>query len=166
MITPTGLAVLTTLILAQAGRPPLLAGPKVTAQAATEGDSAFNASARPRPVVIGPQRWLRLLRQVDLDAGQRAAIREIVAEFRQATGAFRDEHGERLKTLRQEAKAAREAGRVLPEDRQRELRRLREKQPERVDCLGRIWAVLDASQQQRMRELLTEARKDARRTSG
>jgi hypothetical protein len=157
-MTPTGLVLLTTLILAQTGRPPLLAGPRVTAQAATDRASVFNASARPRPASIGPRRWLRLLKQVDLDAEQRVAIQGIVADFRQATEAFRDEHGDRLDTLRSEASAARKTGVVPPEARRRELSELYEKRPKGADYLKRIWVLLDERQQQQVRELLAEAR--------
>ncbi len=166
-MTPAAvIVVLTTLILAQAPRAPLLAGPKVTPEAAVDTASGFSAVSRRRPPALGPYRWRRLLQQVDLDAEQRAAIRVIIAEFRSATEAFRDAHGERFVTLKRQARETQETDRIPPEDRRLELNELREMQPKRVDYLKRIWALLDHQQRQRMRHLITEARRDVPRTSG
>ena len=82
-------------------------------------------------------------------------------------GAFRDTHGERLKTLKRRDREERAGGDGQFSVAERhELGELRAKRPEAAESLKRIWALLDHEQRQQMRQLLTEARKDAPRTSG
>ena len=150
----------------QAGRPPLLAGPDVTPEAALDSEPVFRVVPRRRPAQFGPYRWLRLLKEIDLDPRQRSEIQRVVKEFGRAMGAFRDTHGERLKTLIRRERQARAGGDgQLGVAERHELGELRAKRPKAAESLKRIWALLDHEQRQRMRQLLTEARKDAPRTS-
>ncbi len=167
-MTPTAIIlILTTLILAQPTRPPLLAGPKVTPQTAIGGEPVFRVVPRRRPAQVGPYRWLRLLKEIDLDSRQQSEVQRIVKGFGRAMRDFNDAHGERLKTLIRRDRAARAAGdgQFDADDRQ-ELGELRAIRPKAADALKRIWAMLDHEQRQQVRQLLTEARKDAPRTSG
>ena len=151
----------------QAGRPPLLAGPDVTPEAALDSEPVFRVVPRRRPAQFGPYRWLRLLKEIDLDPRQRSEIQRVVKEFGRAMGAFRDTHGERLKTLIRRERQARAGGDgQLGVAERHELGELRAKRPKAAESLKRIWALLDHEQRQQMRQLLTEARKDAPRTSG
>lgn len=151
----------------QAGRPPLLAGPDVTPEAALDSEPVFRVVPRRRPAQFGPYRWLRLLKEIDLDPRQRSEIQRVVKEFGRAMGAFRDTHGERLKTLIRRERQARAGGDgQLGVAERHELGELRAKRPKAAESLKRIWALLDHEQRQRMRQLLTEARKDVPRTSG
>ena len=173
-MTPVAIiVVLATLImqgmhgLPQADRPPLLAGPKVTPEAAFGREPVFRVAARRRPASLGPHRWLGLLKAVDLDDPQRSEIRQIVRAFGRASREFRDAHGERLKTLTRREREARAAGdKQFSADERHEVRELRAKRPKGVESLKLIWALLDHEQRQQMRHLITEARKDAPRTSG
>ncbi len=158
--------VLTTLILAQPTRPPLLAGPKVAPQGAVEAEAVFRVTPRQRPAQLGPYRWRQLIKTLDLDRRQRSEIQGIVQEFGRVSRAFRESHGERLKALTRREREARNGGERLGVDEQHEVRELRATRPKAVDALRRIWALLDHEQRQQLRDLLTEARKDAPRTSG
>ena len=151
----------------QAGRPPLLAGPDVTPEAALDSEPVFRVVPRRRPAQFGPYRWLRLLKEIDLDPRQRSEVQRIVNAFGRAMRAFRDAHGERLKTLTRREREAREGGDAQFSDAERhEMGELRAKRPKAVESLKRIWALLGHEQRQQVRQLLTEARKDAPRTSG
>ena len=98
---------------------------------------------------------------------QVAGSRRVVKEFGRVRGVFRDTHGERLKTLIRRERQARAGGDgQLGVAERHELGELRAKRPKAAESLKRIWALLDHEQRQRMRQLLTEARKDAPRTSG
>ncbi len=173
-MTPTAIIiVLATLTgqsmhdLPQDGRPPLLAGPNVTPEAVVDTEPVFRVVPRRRPAQFGPYRWLRLLKEIDLDSRQRSEVQRIVKEFGRAMGAFRDTHGERLKTLKRRDREARAGGDGQFSVAERhELGELRATRPEAAESLKRIWALLDHEQRQQMRQLLTEARKDAPRTSG
>ncbi len=173
-MTPTAIIiVLATLTgqsmhdLPQDGRPPLLAGPNVTPEAAVDTEPVFRVVARRRPAQFGPYRWLRLLKEIDLDSRQRSEVQRIVKEFGRAMRVFNDAHGERLKTLIRRDRKARQGGdgQFDVVERQ-ELGELRDKRPKSAESLKRIWALLDHEQRRQMRDLLTEARKDAPRTSG
>ncbi len=151
----------------QADRPPLLAGPTVTPEAALDSEPVFRVVPRRRPAQFGPYRWGRLLKDIDLDSRQRSEVHRIVREFGRVMGAFRDIHGERIKTLTRRERAAMAGGDGQFSVAERhELGELRAKRPKAVKSLKRIWALLDHEQRQQMRQLLTEARKDAPRTSG
>jgi len=169
-MTPAAtIIVLATLIVqsTQADRPPLLAGPDVTPEAALDSEAVFRVVPRRRPAQFGPYRWLRLLREVDLDPRQRSEVQRIVKAFGRAMRAFRDAHGERLKTLTRRDRQAREGGDGQFSDVERhEMGELRAERPKPAESLKRIWALLDHEQRQTMRQLLTEARRDAPRTSG
>jgi len=175
-MTPVAIIVMATLIvqgtqgmpnLPQADRPPLLAGPTVTAEATLDSEPVFRVVPRRRPAQFGPYRWLRLLKAVDLDDPQRSEIQQIVRAFGRAMRAFRNTHGERLKTLaRREREARAGGGEPLSVDERHEVRELRANRPKAAESLKRIWVLLDHQQRRQMRDLLTEARKDAPRTSG
>jgi len=151
----------------QAHRPLLLAGPNVTPEAALDGEPVFRVVPRRRPAQFGPYRWLRLLKEIDLDPRQRSEIQRIVKDFGRVMGAFRVTHGERVKTLTRREREARTGGDgQLGVAERYELGELRGKRPKAAESLKRIWALLDHEQRQQMRQLLAEARKDAPRTSG
>jgi len=169
-MTPAAIIVLATLVMQgtlQPARPPLLAGPKVTPEVVVGSEPVFRVVPRRRPAQFGPYRWQRLLREIDLDSRQRSEIGRIAGEFGRAMKAFRNTHGKRLKTLaRREREARDDPDKQFSADEQHELRELRAKRPKAVESLQRIWTLLDHEQRQQMRDLLTEARKDAPRTSG
>jgi len=169
-MTPAAIIVLATLIMqgtVQPAPPPLLAGPKVTPEVAVGSESAFRVVPGRRPAQFGPYRWQRLLKQVDLDGRQRTEIERIVSEHGRVMKAFRNNHGKRVKTLARREREARDGGdEQITADERDELRELRAKRPKAADSLRRIWTLLDYQQRQQMRDLLTEARKDAQRTSG
>jgi Spy/CpxP family protein refolding chaperone len=169
-MTPTAILVLATLIMqgtTQPARPPLLAGPRVTPEVAVGGEPVFRVLPGRRPAQFGPYRWQRLLRQVELDSRQRSEIERIVGAYSRAMKAFRNTHGKRVKTLARRERESRDGGdEPLSADERDELRELRAKRPRTAESLRRIWTLLDHVQRQQMRDLLTEARKDAPRTSG
>ena len=151
----------------QAARPPLLAGPDVMPDAAGDTAAVFRVVPRRRPAQFGPYKWSRLLKDVTLDPRQRSEVQRIVRKYGRATRAFRDTHGERLKTLTRREREAREGGDDPFSDAERhEIGELRATRPKAAESLKRIWALLDHEQRQQMRQLLTEARKDAPRTPG
>jgi len=151
----------------QADRAPLLAGPNVTPEAAVDTEPVFRVVARRRPAQFGPYRWLRLLKEIDLDSRQRSEVQRIVKEFGRAMRVFNDAHGERLKTLiRRDRKARQRGDGQFDVVERQELGELRVIRPKAAEALKRIWALLDHEQRQQVRQLLTEARKDAPRTSG
>ena len=169
-MTSAAIIVMATLIMQGTvlpTRPPLLAGPKVTPEVAIGSEPVFRVVPGRRPAQLGPHRWQRLLRQIDLDSRQRSEIERIVGAYSRAMKAFRNTHGKRVKTLARRERETRDGGdERLSADERDELRELRAKRPRAAESLWRIWTLLDDEQKQRMRDLLTEARKDAPRTSG
>jgi Spy/CpxP family protein refolding chaperone len=80
-----------------------LAGPRAHPPATQPGEPGFDG--RPRR----GQDMMQLLGALNLSDDQKTQVRDIQADFRQRMEAFRKDHGEEMKQLREEAQAARKA---------------------------------------------------------
>ena len=146
----------------------LLAGPKVPDDAYGQTDSSFGGRQRGgRQINVQPGQWFGVLSELDLSEQQRAEIRAIHAELQQARRAFQRGHGSRMRQLQRKARAAHEAGQEPSREVREELPRLRSQIPPGLPYQQRAWAVLNHSQQDRVRAALAEFRKGiAARRSG
>jgi len=137
---------------------PLLAGPEIE-ESESSGALYGNAMLRRADVTIPPQRWLRLIRLVDLRPDQRTAIRRIEQAFRERAREFRTTHGKELDALNQRRRAAQvEDGPPLtPQDLAR-FREIMQHAPGAAEAQQKIWAILDEDQQTVAKDILESER--------
>jgi hypothetical protein len=116
---------------------------------------------RGQRLVIPPQRWLAAVRELDLNEKQQEAIAETLAAHRKAVAEFQEEHGDRMRELRE---AMRGLDREDPEAREQfaAMRELREKMPQMSDVQRTIWGVLEEPQREALREKLASIRQEMR----
>ena len=144
---------------AQTSSKDLLAGPKVDDEAARETDPQFGGAGRDRAGVSAPPRqWFGLLRKLDLDEDTALEVRRLVQSFRKAARAHQQTNGQRLRELQGQVREARGAGRDVPVEVRRELRKLRSLAPNPAAYQAKIWSVLTESQQETMRAGLAQIR--------
>ena len=137
----------------------LLAGPKVDDDAARETDLRFGGAGRDRDRISAPpRRWFELLRKLDVDEDQVPEVRRLVQSFQKASRAHQQANGQRLRALQGQAREARDAGRDVPAEVRRELRRLRSLAPKPAAYQAKIWSLLTETQQETMRAGLARIR--------
>lgn len=137
----------------------LLAGPKVDDDAARETDPQFGGAGRDRDRNSAPPRqWFGLLRTLGLDEDQVSEVRRLVQSYQEAARAHQQANGQRLRELQGQVREARGAGRDVPVEVRRELRKLRSLAPKPAAYQAKIWSVLTETQQETMRAGLTQIR--------
>ena len=137
----------------------LLAGPKVDDEAARETDPQFGGAGRDRDRISAPPRqWFGLLRKLDVDEDQAPEVRRLVQSFQKAARAHQQANGQRLRELQGQVREARGAGRDVPSEVRRELRRLRSLAPKPAAYQAKIWSLLTETQQETMRAGLAQIR--------
>ncbi len=137
----------------------LLAGPKVDDDAARETDPQFGGAGRDRDRISAPPRqWFGLLRKLDVDEDKALEVRRLVQSFQKAARAHQQANGQRLRELQGQVREARGAGRDVPVEVRRELRKLRSLAPKPAAYQAKIWSVLTETQQETMRAGLAQIR--------
>ena len=137
----------------------LLAGPKVDDEAARGTDPQFGGAGRDRNRISAPpRRWFELLRKLDVDEDQVPEVRRLVQSYREAARAHQQANSPRLRELQGQAREARDAGRDVPAEVRRELRKLRSLAPDAATYQAKIWSLLTETQQETMRAGLAQAR--------
>ncbi len=137
----------------------LLAGPKVDDESARGTDSQFGGAGRDRDRISVPSRqWFGLLRTLDVDEDQVPEVRRLVQSFQKAARAHQQANGQRLRELQGQVREARGAGRDVPAEVRRELRKLRSLAPDAATYQAKIWSLLTETQQETMRAALAQIR--------
>lgn len=137
----------------------LLAGPKVDDDAARETDPQFGGAGRDRDRISAPPRqWFGLLGKLDVDGDKALEVRRLVQSYQEAARAHQQANGQRLRELQGQVREARGAGRDVPVEVRRELRKLRSLAPNPAAYQAKIWSVLTESQQETMRAGLARIR--------
>jgi len=132
---------------------PLLAGPRV--EPGAMGDAATNFGGRRRPAPPVPlNRWRRALASLDFTPDQRREMAEAVQAFITAQQAFERTYGEEFRSLRQEIRSHREAGRDVPLLTLQRFGQIESEAPNILTMQRQVWGALSAEQQSQLRSVL------------
>ena len=135
-----------------AGRP-LLAGPRVEPGALGDAATTFGGRRRPAPPVP-LNRWRQALASLEITPAQRREMAAAVESFVAAQRAFEQTYGEEFRSLRQEIRQAREAGRDVPPPTLLRFREIESEAPNIIDMQRKVWSALSAEQQSQLRSVL------------
>ncbi|MAE64376.1 MAG: hypothetical protein CMJ18_08890 [Phycisphaeraceae bacterium] len=141
-----------TTVLAERSDDDMLAGPRAEGRQ-REGDRGFSGRRKGRG---GPMR--RLMRDLDLNEGQRKQVREAMSKIKDQRKQWRKEHKAELDEIRAQMKKLRERAKALHAS-----------APSMEDAAAQIRPILDADQQKQFDENLQLAKKrrdEARKDRG
>jgi hypothetical protein len=145
--------------------PNVLAGPKVEDEALTRERARVVQGDRGRrgngdvPFFS----WMAALRRLGLTSEQQVQVRAIGREFEKAAREFRDSQPDDVREAMRQARQMREQGQLLPRDVREKIVRVEANAPRSQPYQERIWALLTAAQQDRMKSELDQMRTNGRR---
>jgi len=148
----------------QSAEPGVLAGPTVEQEAQQGANNPMTAPnnvgrRRANDQVTPMRQWMEAIRGSDLTEQQQQDIAAIVTEFQTAQREFQATHGEQMRQLQQQVRAARESGREPDPKAREQFQQLEAATPKQADYQQRIWEKLTPEQQTTARTILTEMEK-------